>query len=349
MIESVRLQQFRSYLDTSFEFEHGVNIVVGPNASGKTNLLEAILMICRGKSYRVQDADLIAHNKDWARIDAQLQESSRSLKIEIKEERIEKSFIINDTVYKRLPHPQTIPVVLFEPNDLLLLTQSPDLRRGYIDDVLEQLQPGFGQLRRDYKRTLAQRNRLLKTGGLPDQFFVWNVRLSELGGKIAEQRHAFIQEHTGALNDLYNALVETTHTIDFLYQTKLPINNYTTAMLHDLEKNTQKDSERGFTSVGPHRDDLAISIDGHHIALAASRGETRTIMLALKLLELTSLEKARGVKPILLLDDVFSELDGARRKKLTEYLKNHQSFITTTDADIVVQHFLGECNVIAMG
>jgi DNA replication and repair protein RecF len=178
---------------------------------------------------------------------------------------------------------------------------------------------------------------------------VWNVRLSEIGGQIVKRRRQFIDTHTVALNKLYNTLVETEHTIVLAYSSKITTEDYTSSMLHALERDLDKDSLRGFTSTGPHRDDLAISIDGHELALTASRGETRTIMLALKLLELESLEQARGIKPILLLDDVFSELDGARRRKLTDYLQTHQSFITTTDADIVVQHFLGNCRVIAMG
>jgi DNA replication and repair protein RecF len=117
-------------------------------------------------------------------------------------------------------------------------------------------------------------------------------------------------------------------------------------MLRKLEQNIDDDKLRGFTSYGPHRDDLGVIIDNHRAEVSASRGESRTVLLALKILELRLIEKSRGKKPILLLDDVFSELDGSRRKALTAYLQNYQTFITTTDADIVVQHFMGDCTII---
>ncbi len=349
MIDTIRLQNFRSYSDASFEFENGVNIIVGPNASGKTNLLEAILVAARGKSYRVSDAELLRHDADWARIDTIVSNTSRVVKITRSGDHIDKSYEINDTNLKRLTHTRTLPIVLFEPNHLLLLTQSPDLRRNYIDDVLEQLHPEFAQVRRDYKRTLSQRNRLLKQQAPISDFFVWNVRLSELGGQIARQRHHFAEDNTIALHELYATLVEGTHSVALQYKTLLPVDDYSNVMLHTLEQTITRDQERGFTTTGPHRDDLIMSIDGHQLAHTASRGETRTMLLALKLLEVKALERVRGDKPMLLLDDVFSELDGARRRKLTDYLTSYQTFITTTDADIVVQHFLGNCHVIAMG
>lgn len=349
MIETLRLQHFRSYKDASFEFESGVNIVVGPNATGKTNLLESILVLCRGGSYRANDSDLIEHQQPWARIDSDLQNTRRTIKLTLANQRVDKTYIIDDTTIKRLPYGRTLPVVLFEPNHLLLLTQSPELRRSYLDEVLEQTIPTYTQLKRDYKRTLAQRNRLLKQPTTNKDFFVWDIRLSELGGQIAQARSRFVTENSIALNDLYNTLVEADHEVEAHYKSTLPIDSYGSAMLVALEKNLTKDQDRGYTTTGPHRDDLRLLIDGHELSLAASRGETRTIMLALKLLELQAIERVRDHKPILLLDDVFSELDGARRRNLTEYLKDHQTFITTTDADVVVQQFLGNCNVIAMG
>lgn len=113
-----------------------------------------------------------------------------------------------------------------------------------------------------------------------------------------------------------------------------------------LEQNIQKDRLRGFTGNGPHRHDLQVVLNDHPASLSASRGETRTLLLALKILELKLLERARDKKPLLLLDDVFSELDGARRKALTQFLEQYQSFITTTDADIVVQHFMDNCTIL---
>jgi DNA replication and repair protein RecF len=120
-------------------------------------------------------------------------------------------------------------------------------------------------------------------------------------------------------------------------------------LLHNLEIGLERDMLRGFTSVGPHREDMLITFNGHPASETASRGEARTLVLALKVIELQLLEQARGLTPLLLLDDVFSELDGARRRALTEYLSNYQTFITTTDADVVIQHFTESCQIIPLG
>ncbi len=346
MIDSLRLQNFRSYTDTTFEFGAGVNIIVGPNASGKTNLLEAILVLCRGSSYRAHDAELVAHHKPWARLDGSVEDQTRSLKLIKREAVTAKEFLIGGTALKRLPMLRSVPVVVFEPNHLQLLTESPELRRGFLDDVLEQTIPAFGSLRKAYKRTLAQRNSLLKQMGSDDQLFVWSLRLSELGGQIADYRLEFVSQNGPQLAALYSKLVGKKSVVELQYETKLSYQNYGSSMLKALEAHQITDRERGYTTVGPHRDDLVPVLNGYPLAAAASRGETRTMLLALKLLEVQSIEKARGVKPILLLDDVFSELDGKRRQSLTKHLQDHQTFITTTDADIVVQHFLDNCTVI---
>ena len=346
MISDLWLQHFRSYKDTTFEFGGGVNIIVGPNASGKTNLLEAILVLCRGSSYRASGSELITHGQDWARLDSTTQDQKRSVKLIKQGETIAKEFVVGATKLKRLPILKTIPAVVFEPNHLQLLTESPDLRRGFLDDIIEQTIPLYGELRRNYKRTLAQRNRLLKQMGSDDQLFVWSLRLSELGGLIADHRNQYITDNSPLLAALYAKLVGKKAKVELCYDSKLPHQNYGSAMLKALEARKTVDRERGYTTIGPHRDDMVPLLGGYPLAAVASRGETRTMLLALKLLEVQSIENARGIKPILLLDDVFSELDGARRRKLTKHLQDHQTFITTTDADIVVQHFLDNCTVI---
>lgn len=348
MISELRLRNFRSYADESFEFGEGVNIIVGPNASGKTNLLEAILVLCRGGSYRAADKDLVSHNNEWSRLDGKSAEQARSIKLRLEFDVAKKEYVIGGTKYKRLPFLRSIPAVVFEPNHLQLLTESPEQRRVFIDDIIEQTVLSFGELRRRYKRTLAQRNSLLKQDFLADQLFVWNVRLSELGGQIAEARMSFIDAHRAQLASLYNTLAGKTFKADIVYETKLLKESYGSSMLKALEARTAVDRERGFTTIGPHRDDIGLLLGNYSLASSASRGETRTLLLALKLLEVQSLESARDSKPVLLLDDVFGELDGARRRALTDHLQDHQTFITTTDADIVIQHFMGDCTVIPL-
>lgn len=343
MITDVRLQHFRSYTDAFFELSEGVNIVSGPNASGKTNLLEAVMVVARGHSYRVKDADLVQFDAEWARLDATLPDGeTRTVKFKTRPS-FTKTFEIGGQVLTRLHAARALPVVLFEPNHLLLLSGSPDLRRSFLDDLIEQTDAGFGAVRRHYKRVLSQRNTLLKKNppDLREQLFVWNVRLSELGGQIAKKRAELVQRFGMRTPELYAHLASRANRVELLYHSRFAIEHYESQLLHKLESSTELDVLRGFTAYGPHRDDLQFLIDGHPMQESASRGETRTLVLTLKIMELQLLEETRNMRPLLLLDDVFSELDAARRSALTEYAGPYQTIITTTDADIVSQYFVG--------
>jgi DNA replication and repair protein RecF len=351
MIRDIVLKQYRSYLDDSFEFSDGVNIIVGPNASGKSNLLEAILVMARGFSYRAADIELITFEKPWARLDATLSSDlKRTVKVVRNGDKSSKSYIFDDKPFTRLSHQHTLPVVLFEPNNLLLLNGQPEVRRLYMDDLLEQMEPGFGSTRKHYRRVLSQRNALLKRQphDIEQQIFIWNVRLSELGGHIARARIKLIETLNESLGDLYRDIAQTKTIVTAAYESQLPFDSYETSLLRKLEASLEKDMLRGFTSVGPHRDDLVLRFDGVPASSTASRGETRTALLSLKIYELGLLERVRGQKPLLLLDDVFSELDGKRRHALTDYLKIYQTFITTTDVDIVGKNFTKAANLIAI-
>jgi DNA replication and repair protein RecF len=350
-ISSIRLQNFRSYSDESFEFESGVNIIVGPNASGKTNLLEAVLVLSRGNSYRAKDSELVEFNKPWARLDSFFGKQSRILKIEEKNAKIEKSYEIDDKIYKRLSFDKSIPVVYFEPNHLQFITRGPDQRRDFIDDLLERSVVGFKALLANYRRVLAQRNALLKheAAFAEAQLFAWNVRLSEIGTKIAEARNNLINEINLTISDTYSKISQKNSKVEAFYDTHFPIEQYASKLLNKLETSTKIDLERGFTAYGPHREDIIFYLNEQQSSQTASRGETRSLVLALKIFELELIEKARGQNPIFLLDDVFSELDGARRHALVEYLKNNQTIITTTDADAVLNHFNNTHNLLAIG
>lgn len=344
----IRLQNFRSYTDDSFELSEGVNIIVGPNASGKTNLLEAVQVLALGKSYRVKDAELVMFDKPWARIDGHSKHGSRTVKlIHENEIRIKKEVVIDDQAVKRLTLHKQIPLVLFEPNHLQLLSGAPELRREYIDDLLEQFTPGYEQLRKNYKRALQQRNYLLKNGnGGQDQLFVWNLRLSDLGGQVALYRQRLIERMHQEITEIYRSMGGLKATIEVLYQSSCGGDQYSSKLLQKLETGQSVDERRGFTGHGPHRDDLLIRLNGHNASSTASRGEMRTLLLALKIIELKLLQEDRGTAPLLLMDDVFSELDGSRRRALTDAIKGYQTFITTTDADVVIQHFTETCHII---
>jgi DNA replication and repair protein RecF len=349
MITDLRLQNFRSYKDESFELSPGVNIIVGPNASGKTNLLEAVLVLSRGSSYRAKDTELIAFDQPWARLDAHLAEGGqRTVKL-VTEPKADKSYELEGKTYKQLSLQHSLPVVLFEPNHLQLLAGSPERRRDYLDDLLEQTTPGYGTLRRQYKRTLAQRNALLKQAShhvAQSQLFPWDVRLSELAGRIVRARYALVETLDTELGPLYNTVSQTNTAVQLRYETAWPAETYETHLLHKLAATAALDLARGFTGAGPHREDLLVLFDSHPAQDTASRGEVRTAVLALKIVELQLIEAARGTAPLLLLDDVFSELDGKRRHALTDYLSRYQTFITTTDADLVLQHFTLGTNII---
>jgi DNA replication and repair protein RecF len=342
MISDLRLQQFRSYADASYEFGPGVNIIVGPNGSGKTNLLEAILVVARGGSYRVNDADLLQFGAAWFRLDAHLQpgDGLRTVKL-VTEPRQAKSYELDGRTYQRLTPQHILPVVLFEPNHLQLLHGSPSLRRDYLDDILEQTSPGFAGFRRNYKRILAQRNVLLKRPRMPSvqELFPWNLRLGELGATIARARASLCDELNVQLADVYGTISQVGTEVRMAYQPKFPLESYESQLLSKLESHLAEDAQRGFTAYGPHREDFIVTFDDRPADEYASRGETRTAILALKIIELQLLERLRQQTPLLLLDDVFSELDGARRRALTSFLQTYQTFLTTTDADVVVKHF----------
>lgn len=349
MIYDLRLQQFRSYTDETFEFNPAVTIIVGANASGKTNLLEALLVAARGNSYRAKDADLVQFGQPWARLDARIENGMRTIKL-TPNDLVKKLYTINDQSLRRLSPSRTLPVVLFEPNHLRLLAGSPDRRREYLDELLSQTTAQYAGNLRHYKQALAQRNALLKQApvNLAQQIFPWNLKLSQLAGGIVAARLDLVQHLAGSITELYKTLAHSGTVVTIEYESQCDTAQYESSLLQQLESRLTTDRERGFTTRGPHRDDLNVLFDGRPSSLAASRGEARTAVLALKILELGVLEAEREQKPILLLDDVFSELDGARRHALTDYLSRYQTFITTTDADIALANFGKNCTVIPL-
>lgn len=348
MITDVRLQNFRSFKDNSFELSPGVNIVMGPNASGKTNLLEAVLVLTRGGSYRAKDAELVQFGKPWARLDARLDNGAhRTVKITAGASK-GKTHELDGKTYSRLSHANSLPVVLFEPDHLRLLSGAPERRRDYLDDLLEQTAPGYGTVRRKYRRALTQRNALLKRGGPAAQVFPWDLRLSELAGQIVRARAELVDKLAAEAGKLYKKLSGSRLETGLAYQSRWPLRSYESKLLKELETGLELDRLKGFTGAGPHRDDLEVLFNGRPAREVASRGEVRTLVLALKIIELKLLQEARDTTPLLLLDDVFSELDGKRRHALTDYLAPYQTFITTTDADSVLSHFTENARLIPL-
>lgn len=341
MITTLRLQNFRSYKDASFEFDPNVNIIVGPNASGKTNLLEAIQVLASGGSYRARDLELVKHKALWAKLEGYFEKQARTVKLMVENEVLIKTFELDGQTFKRLSLERTFPVVLFEPQHLQLVHRGPQARREFFDDILERTEPGYKTVNARYRRVLAQRNALLKLPAAKahQQLFAWDIRLSELGGQIAVARAALVEAANRQLSRTYGKIAGHRTKVELVYEADADPAHYSSRLLKKLQTGADKDLARGFTGHGPHREDIVVYLGRQPAATTASRGEVRSLLLALKIYELKLVEASRGFKPLFLLDDVFSELDGSRRRHLVEYLKGYQTIITTTDADAVMEYF----------
>jgi DNA replication and repair protein RecF len=328
MIAEIRLQQFRSYPDKTFKLSSGLNVVVGPNASGKTNLLEAIMVICTGNSFRAPDNELVMYGKQWSRIDAKTSQGNRTLKLTT----TNKEFLLEGKSHKNLNHNTQIPLVLFEPYHLLMISGAPELRRNYLDGVLDSIQPDYKKIRKNYHRTLRQRNTLLKKGHINNnELFPWNVRLSQIGGIIANSRAKLITKLNETLTESYQKISDGKEKITLKYKTNIDLSNYESQLVRKLEQTIDLDLIKGFTMYGPHREDMKILVNNKDPNLFYSRGETRTLVVALKISELKTVSLIKK-DPIILLDDVFSELDSKRQQALAAFLStNTQSLITTTE------------------
>lgn len=345
MIQTLELQHIRSYPSGLFEFTPGVNIIVGPNASGKTNILEAIHMCTQGRSFRSADGDMISWEASWGRIDATLDEMKRTVKLT--RDPPQKTFLIDDVEKRRFTDAMRVAVVVFAPGHMQLLDGEPERRRVYLDNIVAQSVPTFRRTLDAYKKTLAQRNRLLKADHVdPGHLFVWDLRLSELAGAVVEWRAEYVDKINSRATDIYRSVSGGDEELEIFYETKLSLSTYAQSHLQKLKTDYELDRLRGYTGSGPHRDDIGVRLDQHDARTSASRGETRSIVLALKTAELEIIRAGSDAEPLLLLDDVFSELDGKRRRMLAQSLKDTQSFITTTDADAIVKNFLEDYNVI---
>ena len=329
-VVSLHVKHIRSHTEHTIEFAPEVTIITGANGSGKTSLLEAVYLSLQGSSFRGSDGDILQKGGPWWKIDITLNDQqNRTIKFEPEKATSRKQFIIDSKTTARIPQKLKHPVVLFEPEDLRLLHGSPARRRQFIDRFVSQLNPLYGPALRKYERALKQRNNLLKNAYIhDDQLFAWNVALAEHGAYIIEQRIAFIEQLNQNLAQLYQDIAGT-HDEVSIYYSHTFVGDIKQKLLNELHAHLERDRYLGSTSVGPHRHDVIFEINNSPALSTASRGEARTIVLALKFLEVDIIEQLTGKTPIVLLDDVFSELDASRQKLLTSHLKGHQIIITS--------------------
>jgi DNA replication and repair protein RecF len=334
IIENIKINNLRSHAHFSSEFSEKTTIITGPNGSGKTSVLEAISVALQGRSFKGVDRDMLRSGDAWWKIEIINDEDERVVKYQ-PESNIPKQFIVDNKQSIRLPAKYKYPVVLFEPDDLRLLHGSPARRRKFIDTLAAQLYSGYSQVLGRYERTLQQRNKLLKNETTQD-LFAWNVSLAKYGALIINTRAELIDRIDKNLRHVYNRISETGDSVVLRYPIKLSAHNEQ-RLLNELESQVSRDRALGYTSVGPHRHDIEFEFNHKAAADTASRGETRTIILALKFLEVDLLEEAKEKKPIILLDDVFSELDESRQLHLATNFKDHQIIMTSVDAPKILK------------
>lgn len=329
-LTDLRLQQFRSYRSAHFTFDPQTTLITGKNGIGKTNLLEAIYILLQGTSFRASDGDLLHTDTSWWRIDGGLNGDERQVRFQI-DNRPAKQLVISETA-KRFTYKDRLPLVLFEPTDLHLIHGSPARRRDVIDTMLIALSQSYKQALSRYERALQQRNNILKKQplNLEDVLFSWDVLLSEYGVQIIAARHDLIMKLNRLLPGYYSQIAGGTHEVSIGYKSGLTEGITPSHYITELHKKLPLDRLRGTTSIGPHRDDISFMLEGVDAKLSASRGEVRTLLLALKITYAELLEKSYETKPIILLDDVFSELDTDRQANLLTVLGTYQTIITDT-------------------
>ena len=337
MISKIKLYNFRSYNLHEATFSDSGTVIVGPNGTGKTNLLEAVYVALRGSSFRGSLSDCMTFNAPQTVIHLEGDFGARRIKLNAASGKISKEFIINDNESKALTRKNRLPVVLFEPSELRLISSSPSRRRDFLDGLIARLDSKYDTDLRAFNRTLLQRNELLKSHQEDsqiwrDNLFAWDIKFVQYATNIAQKRAKFLQANEPRIKNLYESLAGKNTQLSIEYSATAPLENYDQSLLNRLEKAREYEIATGFTSVGPHREDFTIFLHDQPAVKVASRGEMRTIMLAFKLLELELQTEISQSRPLILLDDVFSELDATREKLLQETIQHHQFIVTTTDA-----------------
>ena len=341
IVKSLELKNFRNYERLSIDFDPSTNIIYGDNAQGKTNILEAICVSGTSRSHRgSRDKDMIRFGEQEAHIRTIVEKNSSEYRIDIHlKNNHSKGIAINKVPIKKSSDLFGIlNIIFFSPEDLAIIKNGPDKRRRFIDMELCQIDRVYLYNLTEYSKTLNQRNKLLKdivfNKKLLDTLPVWDDKLAEYGSKIIKRREEFVETIAPLVSELHRQISNDREEVELFYEKNVSAEG----MREALDFSYDNDIRLGSTTKGPHRDDLRFDLGGVDLRKFGSQGQQRTAALSLKLSEVTMMEKETGEKPVLLLDDVISELDSNRQKDILKSLSDTQTLITCTGLDDFVKN-----------
>lgn len=355
-LKAIYLEQFRNYQKASVAFGEGINLILGDNGQGKTNFLESLYYLLTSHPLRsVKDKALIAWQGGPMRLKLSFtqDDSERENTLKFASDGTKTYLSLNEVRYeKRSELPYLPKVISFLPDDLQIIKGSPEKRRHYIDRELGLIMPLYDTYRRAYQRSLYQRNEALKNvfkGRLTnDALLPWNEQLATYGSKLIALRLSFLAKLVPISRKTHQFIAKNQESFDISYQssfgklTHFDEASLKTLFLSFMENYEAEEIKKGTTLYGPHRDDIGFYQGGIDLRAFGSQGQQRSAILALKLSLLAYIEKYLEDKPILLLDDVMSELDQKRQKRLLQIItkKNIQALITGTEMDENTYHLL---------
>jgi len=346
-INSLEIKNFRNYTNLCINLGQGVNVFYGDNGAGKTNLLEAVYFSSLGKSARTaKDKELINWDKDEAKINIEVQKDFGLETVSIVISKHEnKRILINGMPVSKIGELMgVVNTVFFSPGELKIVQSSPSARRTYIDTALCQMSKAYFYLLTRYNKTLAQRNKLLKVGADFDSLDIWDSQLSQIGAKVIKTRKGFVNKLAPFVNENHLSLTDGKEHLNISYDGLAgeSVEELEKEFLKALKKDRQKDIKLGYTNNGPQKDDLELKIGNIDIRTYGSQGQQRTAALSLKLAQLQLAYSTTGECPILLLDDVLSELDLKRQEQLLKKIQGVQTIITCTHLDKMLMHTFGD-------
>lgn len=354
-VKYLKLLNFRNYGKLELEFENGFNILYGQNAQGKTNVLEAVFLCSSGRSHRTsKDQDIVKLGESEYGVKLLVGKKDTDTLIEIGYKKDEKKRVrINEIPAQKIGSLMgCLNTIMFSPEDLLIIKEGPHERRRFLDITISQLKPSYFYNLQQYAKILEQRNSLLKklqyNEARADTLEVWNKSLAEVGSKIMNTRMEFIKRLNDKVDDCHGRLTAGNEKLDIGYAPSIEINEgngtgeIEESFIKTLERAYRKEIEKGTTMYGPQRDDFDIMLNGISLKMYGSQGQQRTAVLSVKLSELEIMKEETGENPILLLDDVLSELDSKRQQYLFDNLDNIQTFITCTESTFFNGRIKGE-------